>query len=174
MSKYQKRIQTLHKQLGIPTDYQRRFGLTLFSEAQDLVDIGNGISGRPCQLTAQAFSHWQAMENAADQENIKLQVVSAFRSVERQTEIFKYKLNNGQLIEDILKVSAAPGYSEHHTGNALDITTPGYQALEEEFEHSDAFRWLRDNAARFKFSLSYPRNNKYKISYEPWHWKYTS
>jgi len=174
MNTYEKRIQALHKHLGIPDDYQQRFELPQYKEALELVEIGKNISGSPCQLTPQAYNHWQAMEKAAELDSITLQVVSAFRSVERQAEIIKYKLSNGQLIEDILKVSAAPGYSEHHTGNALDITTPGYQPLEEVFENSDAFHWLQKNADRFMFFLSYPRNNKYNIAYEPWHWKYCS
>ena len=70
----------------------------------------------------------------------------------------------------ILRVSAAPGYSEHHSGRALDITTPGYAALEEEFELSPAFAWLKKHAKTFRFRLSYPRRNTHGIAYEPWHW----
>ena len=73
-------------------------------------------------------------------------------------------------IEDILKVSAAPGYSEHHSGRALDITTPGYDVLEEVFEASPAFRWLEKNASHYRFRLSYPRDNPHGVVYEPWHW----
>ena len=73
-------------------------------------------------------------------------------------------------MEAILKVSAAPGYSEHHSGCAIDVTTPGYKALEEPFETSPAFKWLSDNAEKFDFSLSYPQNNPHGVAYEPWHW----
>jgi D-alanyl-D-alanine carboxypeptidase len=99
-----------------------------------------------------------------------LQVVSAYRSTEYQLGILRRKLERGQTIEEILRVSAAPGYSEHHSGRALDITTPGFAALEEEFEQSPAFAWLGANAARFGFRLSYPRGNRHGIAFEPWHW----
>ncbi len=77
------------------------------------------------------------------------------------------KLERGDTIENILKVNAAPGFSEHHTGCALDITTPGYDALKESFEKSPAFDWLTGNASRFGFSLSFPRGNAAGIAYEP-------
>ena len=67
-------------------------------------------------------------------------------------------------------MNAAPGYSEHHTGCAVDIATPGSRPLTEEFEDSQAFRWLTDNAGKFGFSMSYPRNNPAGFIYEPWHW----
>jgi hypothetical protein len=44
--------------------------------------------------------------------------------------------------------------------------------IEEEFEHSQAFQWLIQNAHKFGFRLSYPRGNKFGIAYEPWHWFY--
>ncbi|MFZ1223205.1 MAG: M15 family metallopeptidase, partial [Dokdonella sp.] len=103
-------------------------------------------------------------------DGIELQVVSAFRSASYQLRIIQRKLDHGQSIGEILRVSAAPGYSEHHCGRVVDITTPGYATLEEEFEHSPAYAWLQHEASRFRFTLSYPRNNHHGIAYEPWHW----
>ena len=74
--------------------------------------------------------------------------------------------------EEIFQVSARPGYSEHHTGKAIDLNTPGFEPLEEEFEDSQTFERLLKNANRFGFYLIYPRDNKYGIIYEPWHWFY--
>ena len=110
------------------------------------------------------------MHAAATDYGIELQLVSAFRSASYQLEILRRKLDRGQSIDEILKVSAAPGYSEHHSGRVVDLTTPGYAALEEEFENSPAFAWLRRNASEHGFHLSYPRNNPHGIAYEPWHW----
>ncbi|MFC1751319.1 D-alanyl-D-alanine carboxypeptidase family protein [Pseudomonadota bacterium] len=172
METYKNRIQAIHKQLGIPPSYAQQYGLALQEEALELIEIGHDTANRPRQLTPQAFKHWQAMKASAEQDGIILQIVSAYRSVERQCEIIRYKLDNGQSIDEILHVSAAPGYSEHHTGRALDLTTPNYAPLEEEFENSDAFKWLCDHAAQFSFSLSYSRSTESKISYEPWHWAY--
>ena len=110
------------------------------------------------------------MRDAASTNDVDLQVVSAFRSADYQLGIIERKLARGQSVAEILHVSAAPGYSEHHSGRALDLTTPGFVALEEEFETSSAFAWLRANAGRFGFTLSYPRGNPHAIAYEPWHW----
>jgi D-alanyl-D-alanine carboxypeptidase len=70
----------------------------------------------------------------------------------------------------ILAVNAAPGYSEHHGGRAVDLATPGHPTIEEAFEHSPAFAWLTAHAARLRLRLSYPRDNPHGIVYEPWHW----
>ena len=103
-------------------------------------------------------------------EGIDLKVVSAFRSIDYQRGIIERKLKAGQSVEQILAVSAPPGYSEHHTGRAVDVMTPGGPILEETFADTDAFRWLEQNACRFGFVLSYPRGNAHGFAYEPWHW----
>ena len=51
-----------------------------------------------------------------------------------------------------------------------DISTPENPSLEEHFARTPAFRWLKKNAGQFDFHLSYPRRNRYRIGYEPWHW----
>lgn len=73
-------------------------------------------------------------------------------------------------MQEILNVNAAPGYSEHHGGRALDIGTPGEPPAEESFEHTPAFAWLTRHAGDFGFVMSYPRGNPHGIVYEPWHW----
>ncbi len=110
------------------------------------------------------------MHATAADDGIELQLVSAFRSASYQLEILRRKCDRGQSMDEILKVSAAPGYSEHHSGRVVDLTTPGYAALEEAFENSAAFAWLIRNANDHGFHLSYPRENPHGIAYEPWHW----
>jgi D-alanyl-D-alanine carboxypeptidase len=123
-------------------------------------------------MTGDTFESWQSMKNAAKKDDVVLQLVSAYRSIDYQCDLIQGKLNKGSQIDDILKVNAIPGYSEHHTGRALDLTTPGYDVLEECFEHSDAFEWLNKHAHQYHFTMSYHRNNAYGINYEPWHWFY--
>ena len=139
-------------------------------EANRLVSIGHDIFEREQFLAPGAAGAWRSMAAAADSDNVELQVVSAFRSFDYQEEIIRRKLEQGQDIADILRVSAAPGFSEHHTGRALDLTTPGFAVLEEEFENSPAFAWLDESASRFGFYLSFPRDNPHRVAYEPWHW----
>ena len=156
--------------LGVPRDYGRVRRLVPVREPRDLACIGEDIHQRRQWLAPRAARAYARLHAAAAADAIELQLVSAFRSAEYQLGILKRKLERGQSIDEILRVSAAPGYSEHHSGRAVDLTTPGFAALEEEFEHSSAFAWLVANAARFGFALSYPRDNLHRIAYEPWHW----
>jgi D-alanyl-D-alanine carboxypeptidase len=156
--------------LGIPRDYGRRHRLRIVREPRDLRSIGDDIHGRHQWLAPRAARAWLRMRGAAAADGIELQVVSAFRSASYQLVIIERKLERGLSVDEILRVSAAPGFSEHHSGRALDISTPGFAALEEEFESSPAFAWLRQKGRSFGFALSYPRGNAQGFAYEPWHW----
>lgn len=156
--------------LGIPRDYGRERYLRRVREPAQLAFAGFDIHGRPQWLQPRAARAWLALRHAAAADQIELQLVSAFRSVEYQLGILRRKRERGIAMDEILRVSAAPGYSEHHSGRALDLTTPGFTALEEEFERSPAFIWLQRHAAHFDFALSFPRGNRHGIAYEPWHW----
>ena len=46
------------------------------------------------------------------------------------------------------------------------------EALTEEFERTPAFNWLNRRAKEFGFHLTYPRNNRFGVIYEPWHWTF--
>jgi D-alanyl-D-alanine carboxypeptidase len=139
-------------------------------EARKLVSIGSDIYQRDQQMIPAAALAWQSMRQSAEADSITLQVVSAYRSVDYQLGIITRKLEKGLGIDEILRVSAAPGFSEHHSGRAIDITMPDYPVLEEEFELSEAFSWLTQFAADFDFQMSFPRNNPHSVAYEPWHW----
>jgi zinc D-Ala-D-Ala carboxypeptidase len=110
------------------------------------------------------------MKAAAAADRVVLRIVSAFRSIERQAEIVRRKLQRGATLEQILAVTAPPGFSEHHSGRAVDLTTDGSPPLEEEFERTAAFRWLSSHAGEFGYGLSYPPDNPQGYLYEPWHW----
>ena len=166
-------LRELHQELGIPEDYGCSGRMPVFEEAVELVDVGPNLVGRMQRLAPQAAASWAAMVDAAAAEGVRLLIVSGFRSIDYQARLIRKKINAGQLVTDILKVNAAPGFSEHHTGRAVDIATPGSRPLTEEFEDSEAFRWLTANAAGFGFSMTYPRDNPYGVIYEPWHWAKT-
>ena len=163
-------LRELHQELGIPEDYGQDGRRPLFEEALDLVDVGPNLVGRMQQLTTRTAAKWNAMVSAAEVEGVTLMIVSGYRGIEYQARLIRKKINAGQLVSDILEVNAAPGFSEHHTGRAVDIATPGSRPLTEEFENTDAFRWLTENAGRYGFFMTYPRDNRYGFIYEPWHW----
>lgn len=158
--------------LGISPELLARKGLPAYREARQLVVAETGADGREYLMTPQAAQAWHALKEAAREDGIVLEIVSAFRGIERQVEIIRTKLERGMPIETVLTLSAPPGYSEHHTGRAIDINTPGCEATEEPFEHTEAFRWLTAHGRRFGFTLSYPRGNALGFIYEPWHWCY--
>ncbi len=158
--------------LGITSAHCQACNLPLQQEARHLVDAGQDVFGRPQKMTEQTYFAWQSMQNNAANDSIVLQLVSAYRSIDYQCQLISKKLARGDSIDSILKVNAIPGYSEHHTGRALDLTTPGCKALEESFDTTAAFTWLLSHAERFGFHLSYPKNNPSAIDYEPWHWAF--
>ncbi len=163
-------LRELHKELGIHPDYGPETGLQPFAEASELVEVGPNLVGHMQRLTPAAATRWVEMVAAAAEAKILLLIVSGFRGVDYQADLIRKKIAAGQKIGDILEVNTAPGFSEHHTGRAVDIATPGSRPLTEDFENTEAFQWLTDEAARFGFSMTYPRENPWGISYEPWHW----
>jgi D-alanyl-D-alanine carboxypeptidase len=159
-------------ELGISPAKIAARGLPLQAEAPNLVSVGQDMLGRERFLTPETAAAWDAMRGAAEAEGVTLLLVSAFRSLDYQVGIFKRKLEKGQTIEQILNVNLPPGYSEHHTGRAIDIAAPGAPPLTEEFEATLAFRWLETHAHRWSFKMTYPRGNTHGVIYEPWHWVY--
>ena len=169
---YENRIRAALQSLSISPESLAARSLLLCEEAVELVTAEIDDRGREHRLVPAAAEAWRAIKAAAGSQGVTLQIVSAFRSVDRQVEIIRSKLEAGVPLEQILAVSAPPGYSEHHTGRAVDLTTPGARALEEEFAGSAAFRWLSLNGGSFRYFLSYPRDNPHGYLYEPWHWCY--
>jgi len=67
------------------------------------------------------------------------------------------------------------GYSDHHTGFAVDLSDEGNPSCDTElsFEQTSAFEWLKAHAGRYEFELSFPAGGTDEINYEPWHWRFT-
>lgn len=159
--------------LGLDEDYGERTGLPLVAEPTALAFAGHDCFRRPLWLLAPAARAWATMRAAALADDVVLEAISGYRSHAYQLGIFERKLARGLRVDEILTVNAAPGYSEHHSGRALDIGTPGEPPTEESFEHTPAFAWLAGHATGHGFTMSYPRDNPYGIVYEPWHWAYS-
>lgn len=127
------------------------------------------------RLRPAAQAKVSAMLNKAKIEGVRLGVVSGFRTIEDQNYLFfEVKEERGQTAKTRANVSAPPGYSEHHTGYALDFideTRPD-AVLNQNFENTPAFKWLEKNAAFFGFEMSFPNDSTSKVAYEPWHWRY--
>ena len=163
-------LRELHDELGIPADYGQAVDMPSYTEASELVEVGPNLVGRMQRLTPDAARQWRSLVAAAEAEGVALLIVSGYRSIDYQAALIRKKINAGQTLKEILAVNAAPGFSEHHTGRAVDIATPGSRPLTEEFEVTAAYAWLRQRAAGFGFTMTYPRDNPWGIAYEPWHW----
>jgi D-alanyl-D-alanine carboxypeptidase len=163
-------LQRRLERLGLDEAYGERCGLPLVPEPTWLALAGFDRYRRPLWLLPQAARAWSLLREAALRDDVLLDAISGYRSHDYQLGIFERKLARGLEIDEILSVNAAPGYSEHHSGRALDIGTPGEPAAEASFERTPAFDWLRENAATHGFTMSYPRDNPHGIVYEPWHW----
>lgn len=166
------RIHALMAQLGIARSLPKARKLTAHAEPRRLVHVGLGTDHRDKFLAPAAAGAWRRMTRRAHADGVALELVSAFRSYDFQASLLRHKLARGMPLEEVLRVNAPPGYSEHHTGAAVDIGTPGCPPLDEAFEGTAAFHWLAANAQRFGFQLSYPRDNPQGYVYEPWHWRY--
>lgn len=166
------RTARINAALGVPADYAATRGLTLQPEADEttLVTIATTEDGRAIRLLPPTAAAWTAMQETARVAGLTLIPLSGFRSIARQAEIIRGKLNAGESLAAILHFVAAPGYSEHHTGGAVDIGAPGETTLQENFAQTPAFNWLDVHAPRYGFRLSYPRDNLHGIGFEPWHW----
>ncbi|MEL7521957.1 MAG: M15 family metallopeptidase [Cyanobacteria bacterium J06553_1] len=122
-----------------------------------------------------AANKFQQMLAAAKADGITMAALSGFRDDKTQEYLF-FDIKE-QRVQDAAKraeVSAPPGYSEHHTGYAIDIgdATAPETHLETTFGDTAAFAWLEKNALKYSFELSFPLDNKQGVSYEPWHWRF--
>lgn len=150
------------------------------------------------QLTTLADGHivdqrivksYEELTDAAKKDNIKLHLVSAFRSVAYQKQVFNERVTQLENQEQLNKEAATqkakltmtePGYSEHHTGLAVDVVDENWLAsnpnmvLDESYSSQPGAQWLQKNASRFGFVVRYPDGKQAitKITYEPWHLRY--
>lgn len=114
--------------------------------------------------------HLEDMINAASSTGIKLYAFSAYRSFAEQRALKgDYTVTFGAGTAN--SFSADQGYSEHQLGTALDMITPGLGGVLDGFDKTAAYAWMQNNAYKYGFILSYPRDNGYYV-FEPWHWRF--
>ncbi len=122
------------------------------------------------RILAEVLPFLESMVREARNDGIDLLVASAFRSFEEQANIkHNYTITYGAGTAN--QFSADQGYSEHQLGTAIDFTTQELSGQLRGFENDPAYDWLRENAHRFGFTISYPEENEHYI-FEPWHWRF--
>lgn len=141
-------------------------------------------------LTLKAGKAFVKMQKAAKKDGILLQIVSGYRSYDRQKSIWnrKFKTNkaNGlspeENIQKIIEYSTLPGTSRHHWGTEIDLIDgskkrEGDVLVAEKFHGNGPYvrmkEWMDLNAAKYGFYLPYTQNpDRPGFYYEPWHYSY--
>ena len=154
-----------------------RYGHRAYAEAraEELKPAGKyRDTGRVVQLVAPAAAAFQKMQGAAAEDGVKLVPISGFRTREYQAGLFARGVKRHGSEECAARWVAPPGYSEHHTGLALDVGDEARRDCDVEmcFKKTAAHEWLQKNAARFGFELSFPAGRDSGPAFEPWHWRY--
>ncbi len=121
------------------------------------------------QILVQVLPFLNRMLQDASAQGMELKVVSAYRSFADQAAVKTgYKITYGSGAN---RFSADQGYSEHQLGTTVDLLNASSTVLTTKFESTSAYKWLNENAYKYGFVLSYPKNNSYYI-FEPWHWRF--
>jgi D-alanyl-D-alanine carboxypeptidase len=124
---------------------------------------------KPLQIHGDVEPFLDDLMDAAEDDDMELRIISAYRSFDYQGALKdRYLTIYGSGANQF---SADQGYSEHQLGTTIDFTTPELGSNFGEFDTTEEFEWLQDNAHRYGFVLSYPPNNSY-YQYEPWHWRF--
>lgn len=124
---------------------------------------------RPESIEYRVYPHLISLLNAAKNSGAELFVKSAYRSFDEQGLLkTSYSVTYGSGANAF---SADQGYSEHQLGTTIDFITTGLGGQLLGFHGTKAYSWLKENAHRYGFTLSYPEGNNFYI-FEPWHWRY--
>ena len=138
---------------------------------EDLVNMALEFAYQDKQVSNEAYLSFKSLVRDAKEENLTIIANSSYRSYEDQEYVYNQKKGSlGTEKADLIAIH--PGYSEHQTGLAIDVSTPG--ANHTTFATTDEFKWLENNAHKYGFILRYPKGKQYLtgIAYESWHYRY--
>jgi D-alanyl-D-alanine carboxypeptidase len=143
------------------------------------------LYGKQFQLRLYAAKAAEALVLALHEQGYTdIVITSGYRSYSYQQSLFNTYIEQEmaahptwteeQARQYVLTYSAAPGTSEHHTGNAIDLISTSNVVLDESFAQNPAYEWLQENAHYFGFILRYPadKTSITGYSYEPWHYRF--
>lgn len=140
----------------------------------EVVSVGNYRStARVVKLLPCAAAAFREMQEAAHRDAIKIIPISGYRGFAQQRYLFGRGVKEYGSRESAARRYAPPGYSEHHTGLALDLGDQVHPECDllPCFQKTHAYAWLAKNASRFGFELSFPTERE-EMSFEPWHWRF--
>ena len=138
----------------------------------DLETISYTYAVNNTKLNKIALENFIKMYEDASKENINFKITTAYRDYNFQSILYNNYVNSdGKDLADTY--SARPGYSEHQLGYSFDLTNESYADFGE-FEYTDEYKWLQENAYKYGFILRYPKDKEYITGYvfESWHYRY--
>ncbi len=164
-------------------EYEDMFNLNIGQEIglpdktyvpKDLVELKSLSIREEICLTQETKKALAKMEEAAQKDNLKIRATSAYRSFSYQENILNNAIKNGHKNASI--AIAKPGHSEHQLGTAVDLSgsSIGYSSAVSDFNETPEDLWLKENAYKFGFVMSYPFGKEAITGYmyEPWHYRY--
>lgn len=137
-------------------------------EATDLVSLNKEYSPNERKMKKEAAEWMVKMIDSASKDNIKLYVVSGYRTEKQQESLFNNSIEKNGL-EHALLYSAKKGHSEHQTGYAADINM-----VDESFKDTKEYEWLKNNSYKYGYIERYQKDKEFitGYGYEPWHYRY--
>lgn len=150
-----------NKYISMPSDYEPDY----------LENISSGCSRSGMKLVHEAKDQFEALCGAAKKEGFTIRAMSSYRSYSYQENLYnRYVEQDGK--DEADTYSARPGFSEHQTGLVVDVdnTVLSYT----DFEKTDEFLWMKENAHKYGFILRYPKGKEHitGYTYESWHYRY--
>ena len=134
------------------------------------------------EMDKRAAPAMREMIQAAKEDGVELMLCSAYRSIEKQQQLFDRSqqaymaqgMSEEEAYAKTATETAIQGTSEHQTGLAADIVTPTYQMLDAGFADTPAGQWLSEHATEYGFVLRYPQDKQEVtgIIYESWHYRF--
>ena len=135
----------------------------------ELLDNSYAKSG--IYLVKEAKDQIEKLISDAKNDGMNIRIASAYRSYSYQENLYNnYVKNDG--VENADTYSARAGYSEHQTGLAVDVTR-AFDSFTN-FENTDEYNWMLENAVNYGFILRYPKDKEDITTYtfEAWHYRY--
>lgn len=128
------------------------------------------FDNRTQRIQADVLPFLRDMFDAMRRAGLDPKVISAYRSFGYQEKLkYNHTVTYGTDVAN--RFVADQGYSEHQLGTTVDITSGATGADMLAFDTTPEYAWLRANAHKYGFVLSYPKGNAY-YAFEPWHWRF--